>query len=285
MFKQECYLGHGRKFPDAIISAIVVCMLFIVQLIIFAFPDQPARITKIGHINGRNLILPFAQKPPLLMPFKSYREECKYCKSEYPLYYDERQVLSLEKQRMIYSSAQPLYFSGKKQPESYDVPNVVEKKDHYDTQKHIDNQCGFCGMEFGRSSDLQRHLLIHSKTKPYTCSVCDRGFTWFGNFQKHMLTHGEHKTAIHPVLQISKMKEEDLVIKDGKSFKCRLCLKLFTRMSGLRTHIRMHTGQRPFKCAECSFAFTTSRALKMHMRIHTGKRSFSWLLFLIVTFM
>ena len=190
---------------------------------------------------------------------------------EYPLYYDEERALALEKQRMNYTRVKPLYFGGKQQLQGYEVLNEAEKKDLIDSQKHIDNQCGFCGMEFGRSSDLQRHLLIHSKTKPYTCSVCDRGFTWFGNFQKHMLSHGEQKTAIYPVLEMSKMNEEDLVMKDGKAFKCRLCLKLFTRMSGLRTHIRMHTGQRPFKCAECSFAFTTSRALKMHMRIHTGK--------------
>ena len=251
------------------------------QLIILPLPDQHIRITQHGQINGNNLILPFSQRASLLMPFKRYCEECKYCKAEYPLYYDERHNLALEKQRMTYTSVQPLYFSGQKQLERSDSPNAAEKKDHIDTQKDIGNQCGFCGMEFGRSSDLQRHLLIHSKTKPYTCSVCDRGFTWFGNFQKHILTHGENKTAIHPVLQMSKMKEEDLVIKDGKSFKCRLCLKLFTRMSGLRTHIRMHTGQRPFKCAECSFAFTTSRALKMHMRIHTGKLRFIRLFFLI----
>ena len=132
------------------------------------------------------------------------------------------------------------------------------------------HKCSFCDMQFNRSSDLQRHLLIHSKTKPYTCHVCERGFTWFGNFQKHMLTHGERQTNFHPMLNMDSMNEEELVVKDGKSFKCRLCLKLFTRMSGLRTHIRMHTGQRPYKCDQCSFAFTTSRALKMHIRIHTG---------------
>ena len=131
-------------------------------------------------------------------------------------------------------------------------------------------KCSYCEMHFNRSSDLQRHQLIHSKTKPYTCNVCDRGFTWFGNFQKHVLTHGERQKNFHPMLNLHAVKAEELIVRDGKSFKCRLCLKMFTRMSGFRTHIRMHTGQRPYKCEKCSFAFTTSRALKMHLRIHTG---------------
>ena len=131
-------------------------------------------------------------------------------------------------------------------------------------------KCPYCELQFNRSSDLQRHQLIHSKTKPYTCSVCDRSFTWFGNFQKHVLTHGEKEMSFHPMLNLHAAKEDELIIRDGKSFKCRLCLKIFTRMSGFRTHIRMHTGQRPYKCEKCSFAFTTSRALKMHLRIHTG---------------
>ena len=85
-----------------------------------------------------------------------------------------------------------------------------------------------------------------------------------------MLNHGGEFGVIHPFLILPNLLEDDLIMREDKAFKCRLCFKKFTRMSGLRTHVRMHTGQRPFKCQECSFAFTTSRALKMHMRIHTG---------------
>lgn len=149
------------------------------------------------------------------------------------------------------------------QVKAADKHNSVE----LDNDQHY--RCSCCTMEFNRPSDLQRHLLIHSKTKPYMCNICDRGFTWFGNFQKHMFTHGAGQTSLHPLL-IHQMNEDEFVMKDGSLFKCRLCLKLFTRMSGLRTHVRMHTGQRPYKCDQCSFAFTTARALKMHLRIHTG---------------
>lgn len=114
----------------------------------------------------------------------------------------------------------------------------------------------------------------NGSSKMYTCHVCDRGFTWFGNFQKHVLTHGDQSQE-HPYFVGKDIPEEKIIIReDNSTFRCGLCSKTFTRMSGLRTHIRMHNGQRPFKCMHCELAFTTNRALKMHTRIHSGERPY-----------
>lgn len=142
-------------------------------------------------------------------------------------------------------------------------------------------KCSYCVMSFTRPSDLQRHLLIHNNNKPYKCEECDREFTWFGNFQKHVLSHMGGSTIGAGNLPFSAMfnflareQVKDLFIKEDEKFKCRLCAKDFTRLSGLKTHIRMHTGERPYVCEVCSFAFTTSRALKMHVRLHTGEKPY-----------
>lgn len=142
-------------------------------------------------------------------------------------------------------------------------------------------KCSCCVMSFTRPSDLQRHLLIHNNNKPYKCEECDREFTWFGNFQKHVLSHMVGSSRKPGTLPFSAMftflareQVKELFIKDGDKFKCRLCAKDFTRLSGLKTHIRMHTGERPYVCEVCSFAFTTSRALKMHVRLHTGEKPY-----------
>lgn len=113
-----------------------------------------------------------------------------------------------------------------------------------------------------------------ANSKSYVCHVCERGFTWFGNFQKHMLTHGD-QSQDHPYFAGGDVPEEQIIIReDNSTFRCGICNKTFSRMSGLRTHIRMHNGQRPFKCNHCDLAFTTNRALKMHTRIHSGERPY-----------
>ncbi|XP_066925905.1 uncharacterized protein [Clytia hemisphaerica] len=108
----------------------------------------------------------------------------------------------------------------------------------------------------------------------YICKICDRDFTWFGNFQKHVLQHGNIKENDY-FFPVDNLAEEHMISKESNNnFRCKLCNKTFTRVSSLKTHIRMHNGLRPFKCKECELAFTTNRALKMHSRIHSGERPY-----------
>ena len=72
-------------------------------------------------------------------------------------------------------------------------------------------------------------------------------------------------------------KEETTFNKKGTKRKraqheCDVCEKRFTRADSLKTHMRIHTNERPYECDVCEKRFTTSGNLTNHMCIHTNEK-------------
>ncbi|XP_017052180.1 zinc finger protein 358 [Drosophila ficusphila] len=52
--------------------------------------------------------------------------------------------------------------------------------------------------------------------------------------------------------------------------KCSICLKTFTTRSGLKTHNKIHTGER-YNCPRCSWSFTRRSTVMRHLKSFPGE--------------
>ncbi|CAL1526391.1 unnamed protein product, partial [Lymnaea stagnalis] len=136
----------------------------------------------------------------------------------------------------------------------------------YKTKKHLQRhvdvvhrgikdyqfKCEYCHQQFFLARQLRDHITWHHfKEKPYPCKYCGKGF------------------VCRPTLIRHQRKDHTGV----KPHKCHYCDEAFIDKKNLDTHeVKVHLGVYPLSCLECGKGFIHGSALRSHLSLHSNQR-------------
>uniref|UniRef100_A0A4W5LV86 C2H2-type domain-containing protein n=1 Tax=Hucho hucho TaxID=62062 RepID=A0A4W5LV86_9TELE len=130
----------------------------------------------------------------------------------------------------------------------------------------------------------------------YSCGSCSQTFSTRTELEDHQAMHlgpgeeggsevvegpGGEGGGGHLLADFEEVVETTAAAENGHTtaellgpYRCSECGKAFKGSSGLRYHMRDHTGERPYRCTECGKSFKRSSLLSIHQRAVFSVRAF-----------
>ena len=121
---------------------------------------------------------------------------------------------------------------------------------------------------------VNRRIQINqpSASWPSVKNRCERTLTCT-NKKSYQCVHLDHvdRSVSHPSII---MTQSEKIIIQGKSHRCKNCMKTFSKKGYRDEHERVHTKEKPYQCAYCEKSFSRSSNKTIHERIHTKEKPY-----------
>lgn len=131
------------------------------------------------------------------------------------------------------------------------------KTEPIDYEQHISIEakgpsCPICvNRHFRGINKLVRHMRSHTQEKPYTCPICQVGFSQTYHLLRHMRRQhnaGEHVCSLCGITLGSATElQEHKKLHPAEAVSCPLCMEVCPSPSEFASHIRAHCRQPPSK--------------------------------------
>uniref|UniRef100_A0A3P9NBB0 C2H2-type domain-containing protein n=1 Tax=Poecilia reticulata TaxID=8081 RepID=A0A3P9NBB0_POERE len=137
--------------------------------------------------------------------------------------------------------------------------------------------CVICEKGFTGKHALNNHIRTHTGEKLFSCVNCGKSFGYKQHLTRHMKIHTPFSCGNcgKSFSQKRNLTQHMMIHTGEKPFSCGNCGKIFSQKSNLTRHMMIHTGEKPFPCVNCGKSFTDKYALNNHIRTHTGEKPFS----------
>ncbi|KAM4593473.1 zinc finger protein 408 [Odontesthes bonariensis] len=141
-------------------------------------------------------------------------------------------------------------------------------------------QCEVCPKLLANTSSLRNHMRLHTGEKPHICQHCGKCFSQKGNLECHLRTHSGERPFPCPECDLTFSQKPDLrrhmFSHTGGGFLCSHCGKSLRDPHSLKSHERLHTGERPHRCSVCGKGYTLATKLRRHVRAaHLKEKPYS----------
>ena len=143
-----------------------------------------------------------------------------------------------------------------------------ERNDHF-KRKHRKLQCDKCKKFFCTPSAFSLHKYIH-RDGQFECKICQAYFPFKSQLDHHMVSHSKTREyrCLEPFCEKEFTHKSDLVKHErthsGVMYKCSKCEYSNPDKRNYNQHLCKHRDKTPFQCKQCGERFKYTMQLKHH---------------------